>query len=158
VEGGRKRGELGGERELLWLLLVLLRVGVGGRDVKDVVAVLLGGVLCLAVGGSVGSIGRLGGALVRLVVMRVVLVVRRLGRVVHETGEFFGEVHGGLGRVGVGLAEGIRKEVWHEHVVGIELGLRLRRRRGRDGWRRGREMKTLLPDLRFIGRRGIKGH
>jgi hypothetical protein len=45
--------------------------------------------------------------------------------------------------------------MWDEHVVWVELILR---RRGWHGWRRGREMKSLLPDLRFIGRGGIKGH
>jgi hypothetical protein len=151
VERRRQRGKLGGEGELLWLL-VLLVGGVGGRDVEDVVAILLL-MLWLVVGRSVGSIGRLGRALVRLVVMRVVL--RGLWGVGHETREFLGEVHGWLGRVCVGFTEGIGEEVWHEHVVWVKLRLGWR---GRDGWRRGREMKTLLPDLRFIGRSGIKGH
>ena len=51
------------------------------------------------------------------------------------------------------LAERVGEEVWDEH--GVELRLR---RRGWHGWRRGREMKSLLPDLRFIGRGRVKGH
>jgi hypothetical protein len=53
------------------------------------------------------------------------------------------------------LAERVWDEVRDEHVVRVELILR---RRGRHGWRWGREMKSLLPDLRFIGRGRIKGH
>lgn len=53
------------------------------------------------------------------------------------------------------LAERVREEVLHEHIVWIELRLG---RRGRYRWRRGREMKTLLSDLRFIGRWLVKGH
>jgi hypothetical protein len=53
------------------------------------------------------------------------------------------------------LAERVGEEVWDEHVVWVELGLG---RRGRHRWRRGREMKSLLPDLRFIGRGRVKGH
>jgi hypothetical protein len=53
------------------------------------------------------------------------------------------------------LAERIGDEMWDEHVVWVELILR---RGGWHGWRRGREMKSLLPDLRFIGRGRIKGH
>lgn len=91
----------------------------------------------------------------RLVMMRVVLVLRGLGRVGHERCEFLGKVHGWLRRVWVCLAEGFGEEVWHEHVVWVKLRLWWG---GRYGWRRGREMKSLLPDLRFIGRSGIKGH
>jgi hypothetical protein len=146
-------GELGGEGELLRLLVLRVR-RVGCRHVIDVVAILLW-VLGLVMGRSVGGIGRLGRAFLRLVMMRVVLVLVWLWRVGHETCEFLGEVHGWLGRFCVGLAERVRDEVWHEHIVWVELRLRWR---GRHRWRRGREMKALLPDLRFIGRRRIKGH
>ena len=140
---------------LLLLLLVLLVGRVGAGDVEDVVAILLW-VLRLIMGRSVGGIGRLSGALLRLVMMGVVLVLRRgLGRVGHERCEFLGEVHGWLRRVRVRLAEGFGEEVGHEHIVWIKLGLGWG---GRHRWRRGREMKSLLPDLRFIGRSGIKGH
>jgi hypothetical protein len=94
--GVREWRELCGEGELLglWGLLVLLLLvrGLGSRDVEDAVAILL---LRVVMGRSFGGIGRLGGALVGLVVMSVML--RGLWRVCHETGEFLGEVHGGLG-------------------------------------------------------------
>jgi hypothetical protein len=53
------------------------------------------------------------------------------------------------------LSEGIWKEMGHEHCVWIELGLG---RRGGDRWWRGREMKALLSDLRFIRRSLVEGH
>jgi hypothetical protein len=158
IVGVREWGQLCGERELLRLLGLLVWLLVRGllrsRDVKDVVAILLL-LLWVRMGRSFGGIGRLGWALVRLVVMGMMLVLWRLWWVGHETGEFFGKVHGGLWWVWVCLAERIGDEVWDEHVVWVELI----RRRGRwHGWRRGREMKSLLPDLRFIGRGRIKGH
>ena len=64
---------MGGEGELLGLLMLLVR-RVGCRDVEDVVAILLL-VLGLTIGRSVGGIGRLGRALVRLVMMRMVLML-----------------------------------------------------------------------------------
>jgi hypothetical protein len=158
IVGVREWGELCGERELLGLLgllmWLLVRGLLGSGDVKDVVAILLW-VLWVTMGRSFGGIGRLGWALLRLVVMRMMLVLGRLWWGGHETGEFFGEVHGGLWWVWVCLSERIRDEVWDEHVVWVELVLR---RGGWDGWRRGREMKSLLPDLWFIGRGRIKGH
>jgi hypothetical protein len=156
IVGVGEWGQLCGERELLGLLgllvLLLVRGLLGSRDVKDVVAILL---LVLWVGRSFGGIRGLGWALLRLVVMRMMLVLGRLWWVGHETGELFGKVHGGLRWVWVCLAERVGDEVWDEHVVRVELVLR---RGGWDGWRRGREMKSLLPDLWFIGRRRIKGH
>ena len=53
------------------------------------------------------------------------------------------------------LSKGFGEEVWHEHAVWVELGLR-RGRRYR--WWRGRKMKALLSDLRFIRRSLVKGH
>jgi hypothetical protein len=91
----------------------------------------------------------------RLVMVRVMLVLRGLRRISHETGELFGEIHGWLGRICVCLAERLGEEVRHEHVIWVELGLG---RRGRYRWWRGREMKTLLSDLRFIRRSLVKGH
>jgi hypothetical protein len=76
MERGREGGKLGGEGELLWLLVLLIR-RVGCRDVEDGVAILLL-VLRLIVRRSVGGIGRLGRAFVRLMVVRVVLVLRWL--------------------------------------------------------------------------------
>jgi hypothetical protein len=73
MERGREGGELGREGELLWLLVLRVR-RVGCGDVEDAVAILLL-VLGLIVGRSVGGIGRLGRAFVRLMVMGMVLVL-----------------------------------------------------------------------------------
>jgi hypothetical protein len=142
---------------LVLLLVLLVLVGrVGGGYVKDVMTILLWWVW-LGMGRSFGGIGRLSWALVRLVMMRrVVLMLRRLRWIGHETCELFGKIHGGLRRIWVCLAERVGNEVRDEHVIWIEL--RLGRRRGWYGWRRGRKMKTLLSDLRFIGRRLVEGH
>jgi hypothetical protein len=68
-----KWGELGRERELLRLLVLLVR-RVGGRDVENVVAILLL-LVRLAVRGSFGCVRGVSRAFMRLVLMRMRVVL-----------------------------------------------------------------------------------